>query len=478
MLESLNIHQEEGEGDLSCLGSYYRREIDCIFPDFYLNYRFPNSQHAIWSPLQSLLSRLSKLRDMTWSCVELFPPCLLDTLHRFIPHCRLHITIFILPSLRYKNDVPSHVDEYEYKLATSPSLSSILVPLPKVDSEWAVCLNAKAAIHLATGLAPNLSRVHIVEDPSELRLNPAEPGCPEWKGFPQNLNDEHRLHGGSLRYLSLSSVRLGYFKAWENQNAFFGLRVLQLWDVSECVLIAATSCQFHLLRSLALSFPGWESYDRAASDFVSSLHLLETIRMSSCQKEHTFQATLRHHGKSLTELSLLPRASDSGEEVPSFTNRIIQIRLHCPNIRSLQFSVYRRRLKEEDSLFRAIGEIPHLRDISLRLICNDDMQEQESFLNSLDYSTSAPELSRAMLQNSPLHSSLPAQAIFFTVAQESFLQRLTLDIRCTLCPKRVAGFLNWTCCRWRCERVSGNRIIVRELEKDDDCKDEQPTIHL
>ncbi|KAJ5356917.1 hypothetical protein N7517_011526 [Penicillium concentricum] len=376
---------------------------------------------------------------------------------------------FKLLSLCYDDNRPIDIDQYEYQLATSPSLSSILVPVSQID--YVTNFNAKAAIQLANGLAPNLSRVHIVEESTSARFDPSEAEDPEWRGFFQNRKDGHRLHGGNLQSLSLSSVGVEYFKAWQEQNAFSTLRVLQLWDVSESVLIAAASCHIPLLKSLTLSFPGWDAYDEAASAFVSSLRPLEAIRLSSGRKERTFQAAIKHHGKSLTMLSLLPRESDLYEVIPSFTNWITQIRLKCTNIRSLQLSVHRRTLKQEVSLFRTIGEISHLTNLSLRLICDNDIEEQESLLNALDYPTSSPELSRTMLQLSALHSSLLAQAIFFTIAQESLLQRLTLDIRCTLYPKRVAGFLNWSCCRWRCLRASENRIIVRELDKDEECKD-------
>ncbi|KAJ5178532.1 uncharacterized protein N7500_001231 [Penicillium coprophilum] len=458
---SLTINQEENEGDLSCLGSYYRRDIDEFFTSF------PNPQYDMWSSLQSLVCRLSCLRDMTWSCVALFPPCLLETLQQSIPHCRLHVMAFKLLSLCYNNNRPIDIDQYEYQLATSPSLSSILVPVSQID--YVTNFNAKAAIELAKGLAPNLSRVHIVKESTGIRSNPAEAGDLEWRGFFQNGKVENRLHRGNLQSLSLSSVSIDYFTAWQEQNAFSTLRVLQLWDVSENVLTAAASCHMPLLKSLTLSFPGWKAYDEAASVLVSSLRPLEAIRLSSGRKERTFQAAIRHHGKSLTMLSLLPRESDLYEVIPSFTSWITEIRLNCTNIRSLQLSVHRRTLKQEGSLFRAIGSISHLTNLSLRLICDNDVEEQESLLNALDYPNSEPELSRVALQNSALHSSLLAQAIFFTVAQESSLQRLTLAIRCTLYPKRVAGFLNWSCCRWRCLRASENRIIVRELEKDENC---------
>ncbi|KAJ5965065.1 uncharacterized protein N7479_004941 [Penicillium vulpinum] len=57
--ETWTIPQEENVDDLSCLGTYYRRDIDDLFE------HCSNRQDAIWGSLQSLLARLLHLRDIT-----------------------------------------------------------------------------------------------------------------------------------------------------------------------------------------------------------------------------------------------------------------------------------------------------------------------------------------------------------------------------------------------------------------------------
>lgn len=42
---------------------------------------------------------------------------------------------FNLPSLLYEDEKPLEINQYEYQLATSPSLSSILAPVPQIDFE-------------------------------------------------------------------------------------------------------------------------------------------------------------------------------------------------------------------------------------------------------------------------------------------------------------------------------------------------------
>jgi hypothetical protein len=96
--------------------------------------------------------------DLELCCI--ISPCLLDILHRVIPRCRLHIMTFNLPSLIY-DEIPLYINQYEYQLATSSSLSSILVPVPQINLEGVPDFNAKAAIELANGLASNLSQAHI-----------------------------------------------------------------------------------------------------------------------------------------------------------------------------------------------------------------------------------------------------------------------------------------------------------------------------
>ena len=68
---------------------------------------------------------------------------------------------FSLPRLFYKAHEPTHIDEYEYTLATSPALSSIRLIPNAYNAHGNVEYNKETALQLATGLAPNLTRVHI-----------------------------------------------------------------------------------------------------------------------------------------------------------------------------------------------------------------------------------------------------------------------------------------------------------------------------
>jgi hypothetical protein len=67
-----------------------------------------------------------------------------------------------MPSLCNKVDKPQDINDFGYKLATSPCLFSILVPISRFDTHGNVESNGEAAIDLANGLAPILANVHLV----------------------------------------------------------------------------------------------------------------------------------------------------------------------------------------------------------------------------------------------------------------------------------------------------------------------------
>lgn len=82
------------------------------------DYVYPPS--SVWLPLASLVKRLPSLSDLIFLSPNQFPQCLLETIHRHRPECRLHIRNFFLRSLK----APLR-DTYDFQLATSPCLFSI-----------------------------------------------------------------------------------------------------------------------------------------------------------------------------------------------------------------------------------------------------------------------------------------------------------------------------------------------------------------
>lgn len=137
-----------------------------------------------WKPLAALSRQLVALEDLIYRCPNQFPPCLLETLHQYLPHYRLHIDPFKLRSL----NEPS-TDPYEITLATSPCLYSIGVDC---DMQHGAItgevqnFNFDAVQSMVAGLAPNLKEVRVFHAGWGAMFSAFPEGQP-WKGFlPRN----------------------------------------------------------------------------------------------------------------------------------------------------------------------------------------------------------------------------------------------------------------------------------------------------
>ncbi|KAJ6039399.1 hypothetical protein N7444_008304 [Penicillium canescens] len=160
-------------------------------------------------------------------------------------------------------DNPQDIDAYEYELATSPCLSSLLARVTRYNFYKKADYNGDAVIELANGLAPNLTNEHLFfESPGLSRLNSITASRPPWRGFFRNRsNCDGSSFKGHLRELSLNLpvAKTGFFGTWKDQNAFAELLGLHLWrqSVSTLTLDLATkisSCKFPVLESPILDF--------------------------------------------------------------------------------------------------------------------------------------------------------------------------------------------------------------------------------
>jgi hypothetical protein len=138
---------------------YERRLVDKL-PWFHNNAddqfaTFVYEVNDFWKPVAALVKQLPELQDLIYRCHMQFQPCLLETLHQSLPHCRLHIDPFKLRSL---NDFST--DPYECVHATSPCLYRIGVNCDMHGSITAKLqtLNYEAVQSMVAGLAPNLGK--------------------------------------------------------------------------------------------------------------------------------------------------------------------------------------------------------------------------------------------------------------------------------------------------------------------------------
>ncbi|KAJ5786802.1 uncharacterized protein N7503_012014 [Penicillium pulvis] len=437
------------------------------------------SQRDDWGSLPTLVKQFHGLRDLIWGCGTLFPPCLLEILHHSLPRCKLHNWAFKLPSLCHRTHEPQDIDEYEYSLATSPSLSSVVFPAYEYDEDndklgyneyGMVEYHEEAVIQLATGLAPNLKSVYIAAGTPE-----ATPGSydqlrrerPPWAGFftsnPKKVITNPTQ--GQLRELSLSPASLVHFEAWEAHGIFPNLKVLRLWEATLETLLKAIQCQFPCLKTLVLDITSADPHpiDTAASAFVSSLPPLESILLTGNQRDRTLKAVLDHHGKSLKKISFQPEFNDyeKGHAIPA--EWITQIRDSCPNLCNLRLPITRTRGNDQEiAIYRTLGEMPRLTDLSLQLICEGYSQEDDRGLSSSSYLVSDGKKARELLANFALDATL-AREIFLTIGRNSSLQRLELNIKVLRCPGTLWEITAFMDDKWKCVRANGDRVVVRKL---------------
>ncbi|KAL4862847.1 hypothetical protein BDV12DRAFT_202666 [Aspergillus spectabilis] len=426
-----------------------------------------------WTPLAWLLQELPGLQHVLWSCETQFPASLLEVLYHALPHCRLHIRGFNLPSLHYNADHPQDIDKHDLALATSPSLASVVVPVSQYDDSGCVEYNEEAVMQIATGLAPNLVEVHIVDQPpgaSPDYFRAVDRGRPPWPGFFPNTPSRQKKFDTeslvSLHVFSLSPCSMSRLAPWENRLDFSTLRTLQLWDVDAEALEALSrrGHNFSSLRTLAIQLeypqdPISETYstdlasllDSAAASFLSSLPPLQNIRLSrlpgAAISERAFQAVMSRHGTSLHTLSLTtPPTGDPPPTQATTLHQIDQMKSHCPNLRDLRLPIHRTHGNAaEVAIYNALGSLTTLTDLLIQFhITEPSSPETEN------------QLSKETLLSAPVDETL-VREIFTLVfdAGARRLQRLKVRYCEGSTPVGFRGVASGLVREWDCMNLSG-----------------------
>ncbi|KAL4734102.1 hypothetical protein BDV11DRAFT_209676 [Aspergillus similis] len=393
---------------LDNLSTEYRREDEFTRPGTFYDHilRGPfyhigvqeDQDEDAWASMAKLLAKLTGLKDLVYACERRFPECLFEILQLRIPQCKLHIRAFDPPCLDSeeteeededdKDDGDENEDEdeddvvskYEYSLVTSPALSTVVVPVAHDDIYR--CYNEEAARLMARGLAPNLKQVHVVDSGPGFKYRPMnrnmlKQGLVSRKEVSQDIREKN-LGLGELEGLSLDPANLTRFDLWKETVDFSHLRSLQLWRAHLDTLETATTCNFPLLRALALGlFPRRRNpsqahlSDQAAGAFIASLRPLESVHLTGPFFQESFKAVLGHHGSSLRKLSLYPTETSRIPPIDQFLitpTEITQIQQHCPNVYDLRLQIERTLGdQKEQEIYRALGELPRLRHLSLQL---------------------------------------------------------------------------------------------------------------
>ncbi|KAL4925283.1 uncharacterized protein BDV17DRAFT_300445 [Aspergillus undulatus] len=473
----------EPADDLTREDQYYNQAISFLF-----GHKPEYERDEDWECVARFLAQLSNLKDLLWAWDTLFPFSLLEVLHQKLPHCRLHDRAFELPSLHQHAGHPHDIDQRDYALATSPNLSSVLVPISGFDGDGRLEYNKEAVIQLARGLAPNLTRVHIVHrgfGASASDYETVHRGRPPWRGFfpndPLKGSNTEVLGPVRLECWSLSPSIMPYFKPWGNCLDFSALRILHLWEVTAETLRSLSTHSFNCLKTLAidLEYPEdrrVEEYsvekashlDEAASAFLFGLPPLESLHLSGFPTpEKTFQSILQHHGDSLHTLSLISPGNSLSALIT--VSQIKQIQETWPKIRDLRLPILRTQGNvREVAIYKALGGFTHLTDLLLQLHLVAHKPEPEAF----DHTPAPPTIpSSEMLVNLAVDESL-ARAIFITVvtAGARSLQRLKVKRSKTSIPYDIDSIASIMMRQWECTSLPRNgnedpeiKIGMREI---------------
>lgn len=123
-----------------------------------------------WVSLADLLKRCSALSDLLFELRDQLAPCVLHTLHRYHPRCRLHMRAFSVKSL-----MTSEPDTHELAIASSPCLHSIWFTYMEPEEDAYASRSQRVIQQVLAGLAPNVEEIHF------WRTRFSDPGRPGWQ---------------------------------------------------------------------------------------------------------------------------------------------------------------------------------------------------------------------------------------------------------------------------------------------------------
>ena len=299
---------------------------------------------------------------------QCFPHCLLKTVEKYHPLCRLASEKFYFRSLREKN-----VDPYEIQLATAPCLHSVAVRY------WWGEYDEGKTMRIIAGLGPNLKKVIMIEceyvnDSARYRLQETQRRA--WQEIPRVSAP---TVPGSLTELYLHGhVDAGRLKVWSRTTDFSVLRSLDLAQSvnGEALEFAAANCSFPQLQELGITLAFYDrgtiqtNLPRQTVAFLTSLGPLKRLTLLGALSQDIFDCVLDCHGATLRRFYL-----DSVVDPPDPPNpwmlrlaNLEQLQRHCPILEELACHIQRTWSDSvELQAYRTFSRFPRLQNLSLQL---------------------------------------------------------------------------------------------------------------
>lgn len=293
-----------------------------------------------WRLVAILITRLPALKDLVYQPDQQFPPCLLETLHRYRPRCRVH-----LQSFDPRHLPEDSIDPYEFKLLTSPWLYSIMIIYnpPRKVARSIPFDHAKAFLRVL-GLAPRLKDVYWNDITGHLVSRDRWTG-PLRNKFPQENGPDHLpLAAWTCLRIRCHSVLLKdtTLYEWAEHIDFSVLERLELPKVrgGEVFDNWSMNLSFPSLQSLVLDLGEThtpEFYD-SALHFLRGLRPLSELKLKGWHTLVSVYSLVDQHGSSLRKLAL----SDNWKCHNCLSESdILQLGRHCPFLEDLQITIMR-----------------------------------------------------------------------------------------------------------------------------------------
>lgn len=327
----------------SCRDLYIQRRVS------HDEFKEVDLTNEVWETLAHLMKRLTGLADIFWACAVRFPDCLLRTLHADLRRCRLHDYTFDLHFER------GSISPHAMALAESPCLFSV--------GELNLAFDALAWDY-TRHQSHRMKEAHIWLPADEVTDFSGVDNNPRWTGTelhrPGPLEVLHlNRHAPPETPLSFSTV------SWAIHGDFSALRVLRLDTVVTNLEYLPSPSEFPVLETLAFECcrAARMEYWKTLSKFLSALPRLTALQIKHWSRSMSFVPALNPN---LHYLDFSTSMQVFGESLKD--DHIHQLADICPELRELIVEIKRSRGNaQEVSLYRAMGRLPRLQNLTLHL---------------------------------------------------------------------------------------------------------------
>lgn len=309
----------------------------------------------VYNPVVKLMKLLPNLTDLIWTWSSGMPPCILKSLRRDQPQCRLHLNyVFNGPVIRRQNNVPwySRVwrEHRNVMWHRAPSIHSV-----RIGSDYKSPhkgLQREDALLRAVTSVPNLKELRLTRNQSAPNLPPdsefpSEKPCLEALHFENRSDFDGGILYGWSRYIDFSTLHTLKINGRLDDDVF------GTWDF--------TKLSFPSIRSLSLNIGSDNlrsaEFYKSTSSFLLSLPPLTELELIGWHCLISVESLVTYHGPHLRKLKLLNPAAWQflNEEEIRLIDR------GCSSLEELGVSLDRSRDEiEQFALYMALGSLKNL----------------------------------------------------------------------------------------------------------------------